>query len=92
MGAAVNRLEKQERIIDADIYVSGHTHTQVCFPKNIFVPNDQGGYSRRKRLFVCSGSFLAYEDYAATAGFPPAHIGAPRIFLGGERWDVHGSV
>ena len=92
MGAAVNRLEKQERIIDADVYVSGHTHSQVAFPKNIFVPNGNGGFKRKKRLFVCSGSFLAYEDYAATAGFPPAHIGAPRIYLGGEHHDMHASV
>jgi hypothetical protein len=92
MGAAVNRLERQERIIDADIYVSGHTHTQVAFPKNIFVPNGRGGFSRRKRLFVCSGSFLAYEDYAAAAGLPPAHIGAPRIYMSGSRHDMHASV
>lgn len=91
-GAAVNRLEKQERIIDADIYVSGHTHTQVAFPKNVFVPNGRGGFRRKKRLFVCSGSFLLYEDYAADAGYAPAHIGAPRIYLDGRRHDIHASV
>jgi len=48
MGAAVNRLQKQEQIIDADIYVSGHTHTQVAFPKNRFVPDGRGGFCRRK--------------------------------------------
>jgi len=92
MGAAVNALEKQERIVDADIYVSGHIHTQVCFPKNVFVANDSGGFSRKKRLFVCSGSFLCWEDYAAAAGYAPAHIGAPRIFMDGRRHDTHGSV
>lgn len=92
MGAAVNRLEKQERIIEADLYVSGHTHTQVAFPKNIFGPDGRGGYARRKRLFVCSGSFLRYEDYAAEAGYPPAHIGAPRINLDGSVFDMHASV
>lgn len=91
MGAAVNRLEKQERIIDADVYVSGHTHTQVAFPKNTFV-RDGDLVLRKKRLFVCSGSFLGYEDYSAVAGYPPAHIGAPRIFLDGRRHDMHASV
>lgn len=91
-GAAVNNLAKQEAIIDADLYVSGHTHTQVAFPKNVFVPNGQGGFRRKKRLFVCSGSFLSYEDYAAEAGYAPAHIGAPRIYLSGERHDLHASV
>lgn len=92
MGAAVNRLERQERIIDADCYVSGHTHTQVCFPKNVFVPQSDGTYRRKKRLFVCSGSFLLYEPYAARAGYAPAHIGAPRIFFDGRRHDLHASV
>lgn len=91
MGAAVNRLEKQERIIDADIYISGHTHTQVAFPKETFF-RDGDRTVRRKRMFVSSGSFLGYEDYAKVAGYPPAHIGAPRVFLDGRRHDVHASV
>lgn len=91
VGAQVNRLEKQAGIIDADIYVSGHTHTQVAFPRDVFVMEGDKPV-RKKRLFVCSGSFLSYEDYAATAGLPPAHIGAPRIYLDGERKDAHASV
>lgn len=92
LGASVNNLQDQENIIDADIYVSGHTHTQVAFPKDIFVKGDDGEYERKKRLFVCSASFLAYEEYAANAGYVPAHIGAPRIFLDGQRHDMHASV
>lgn len=91
MGAAVNRLEKQERIIDADVYVSGHTHTQVAFPKNTFIVEGDN-VVRKKRMFICSGSFVGYEDYAKVAGFPPAHIGAPRIFFDGRRHDIHASV
>ena len=91
MGAAVNRLEKQERIVDADVYISGHTHTQVAFPKETFVRVGDR-MVRRKRMFVSSGSFLGYEDYAKIAGYPPAHIGAPRIFLDGRKHDVHASV
>lgn len=91
MGAAVNRLEKQERVIDADVYITGHTHTQVAFPKNTFVRTGDT-IVRKKRLFVSSGSFLSYEDYAAVAGYPPAHIGAPRIFMDGRRHDLHASV
>lgn len=91
MGAAVNRLEKQERIVDADVYISGHTHTQVAFPKETFTRVGDR-MVRRKRMFVSSGSFLGYEDYAKIAGYPPAHIGAPRVFLDGRKHDVHASV
>jgi hypothetical protein len=92
IGGAINNLQDQENIIDADLYVSGHTHTQVAFPKDIFVPGDDGDFTRKKRLFVCSASFLAYETYAAAAGYPPAHIGAPRVFLDGRKHDMHASV
>jgi hypothetical protein len=92
IGSAINNLQDQENVIDADIYVSGHTHTQVAFPKDLFVKGPDGKYVRKKRLFVCSASFLAYEEYAANAGYPPAHIGAPRIFLDGRRHDMHASV
>lgn len=91
-GGQVNTLASQDEIIDADVYVSGHTHTQVAFIKDHFVKGEDGEFARKKRLFVCSGSFLSYEDYAAQAGFPPAHIGAPRIFLDGRKHDQHGSV
>lgn len=91
VGAQVNNLEKQARIIDADIYVSGHTHTQLSFVLDHFHLVD-GVVHRKKRLFVCSGSFVGYEDYAAQAGYIPAHIGAPRIYLDGKRKDAHASV
>ena len=90
VGAQVNNLEKQQGIIDADIYVSGHTHTQVAFVLDHFRPRET--VERRKRLFVCSGSFVGYEAYAARAGYKPAHIGAPRIFMDGRKWDCHASV
>lgn len=91
MGAQVNNLEKQERIIAADVYVSGHTHTQVAFVKDIFVPGAER-IDRAKRLFVCGGSFVAYEEYAAKQGYSPAHIGAPRVYLSGRTKDAHASV
>lgn len=93
MGAQVNRLADQDSIIDADVYVSGHTHSQAAFVKDVFVPvAHQARFTRKKRLYVCSGSFMGYEDYAAQAGYPPAHIGAPRIRLDGRYKDAHASV
>lgn len=91
IGTQVNNLEKQAKIIDADIYVSGHTHTQLSFVLDHFY-EDEGVIRRKKRLFVCSGSFVGYEDYAAQAGYVPAHIGAPRIYLDGKVKDAHASV
>jgi predicted phosphodiesterase len=92
IGGAINNLQDQENVIQADVYVSGHTHTQVAFVKDIFTPDDDDGFQRSKRLFVCSASFVGYEEYAAKAGYVPAHIGAPRLYLDGRRHDTHASV
>lgn len=108
MGSQVNQLERAARIIQADVFLTGHTHTQAAFPKDLFrrggsnptrVAINPRAYrrpaervERHKQLFVSSGSFLAYEEYAAQRGFPPAHIGAPRLYLDGRRKDAHASV
>lgn len=108
VGAQANQLERAARIIEADIYVTGHTHSQLAFPRDVFrwVPAEGERQTlnsrafqisgdrveRNKMMFVSSGSFLAYEPYAAERGYPPAHIGAPRIFMDGRTKDIHASV
>ena len=93
VGARANRLLRQADAIAADVYVSGHTHSQLCFPADVFEVNHAlGKVQRRRRLFISSGSFLNYEGYAAKAGYPPQKIGAPRIRLDGTRKDAHASI
>lgn len=91
VGARANRLEKSANTLIADVYVSGHTHAQLIFPRDVFVV-DNYQVSRRRQLFVSSGSFLGYEDYAAKMGYTAQKIGAPRIRLNGERHDAHCSI
>ena len=93
IGARANRLKRLAMTVRADVYVSGHTHSQLVFPDEYFdIDVDAQAVVRRKQMFVSSGSFLSYEDYASTAGFNPTHIGAPRIRLNGHTHDVHVSV
>jgi hypothetical protein len=91
IGARANRLAQQARTLVADVYVSGHTHSQLVFPQELFVIQDRK-VKRMRQLFISSGSFLNYELYAAEAGLPPTKIGAPRIRLDGSRHDAHVSV
>lgn len=90
-GSKANAMEDSARIVVADVYVTGHTHTQMTFPEEIFV-REGGRYVRRRQYFVASGSFLRYEDYAAERGMPPTKIGAPRIRLEGSRVDAHVTI
>lgn len=93
VGARASRLQKQAHTIRADIYVSGHTHSQLVFPQDVFAYNaKENKIVRERQLFISSGSFLNYEGYAAKSGYPPTKIGAPRIRLDGERHDPHVSI
>lgn len=93
VGARANRLAKQAQTLIADVYVSGHTHSQLVFPQEVFYVDPEELEVRRKtQYFVSSGSFLQYEGYAAVSSFAPTKIGAPRIRLDGRRHDVHVSV
>ncbi len=91
MGQALAQLPKSGFVIQADIYVTGHTHRQAVTADDYFERRGDR-VVRHKRYFLSSGSFIGYERYAAERGYPPSRIGAPRIRLDGERWDVHISV
>ena len=89
-GQNVGALSKATQVIRADIYVTGHTHRQAVTLDDRFVRH--GAMTREKFYCVSSGSFLGYQRYAAERGYPPSHMGAPRIFLDGRRRDFHISI
>lgn len=90
-GQSLAQLAKSGSVIRADVYVTGHTHKQAVTIEDIFVRKGNA-VGRHKRYFVSSGSFLGYETYAAARGYPPSHLGGPRIRLDGKRWDTHVSL
>lgn len=94
-GAQATSMERESQVVIADVYVRGHTHRQQVLRGAVFqVDYGEGGPSvyRRRQLYVTSGSFLSFEEYAARMGLPPADIGCPRIRLDGRRKDAHASI
>jgi predicted phosphodiesterase len=92
-GQSLAGLEKGANVVDADLYITGHTHKVGVTANDVFVlSDDKQRLERRHRYFTSSGSFLALERYAAQRGYAPTRLGAPRIFLDGERRDVRVSV
>jgi predicted phosphodiesterase len=92
-GQSLAGLEKGANVVDADLYITGHTHKVGVTANDIFVLTDDGSrLERRHRYFTSSGSFLALERYAAQRGYSPTRLGAPRIFLDGTKRDVRISV
>lgn len=93
VGARANRLQKLSNVIDCDFYVSAHTHSELVFPQDKFVVNLPLGIVQRKRqMFISSGSFINYEEYASKAGYAPQKLGAPRVRLDGTKHDIHSSI
>lgn len=77
----------------ADVILTGHTHKMQTTADEFFDYDPAlNRVVRHRRYYASSGSFLAYEQYAAVRGYGPTRIGAPRIWLDGERRGVHVSI
>jgi UDP-2,3-diacylglucosamine pyrophosphatase LpxH len=91
-GQSLAQLSKSMTVVpNADVYVTGHTHRQAVTADDVFV-REGSSMTRKHRYYVSSGSFLGYENYAAQRGYAPTRVGAPRVFLNGERHEVHVSI
>ena len=86
-GGAMNRLVKQASTVIADIYLMGHVHQRQASSKQIYVPDGRNNkIDLMQQYFVVTGSALSYENsYAEMAGFAPANVGFPKIFLSVNR-------
>lgn len=95
-GSVANALRNSAAVLpEADVVVAGHTHKQVVAVEDRFRMNHDevpATTERFKQYHVSSGSFVGYARYAAERGWAPTHVGAPRIFLDGERHDIHVSI
>jgi hypothetical protein len=90
-GQSLVQLSKGAMVASADVYVTGHVHNIAARADEYFV-REGDKVVRKRRYYVSSGSFLGYERYAAERGYVPTRLGAPRIFLDGERHDIHVSI
>jgi len=86
-GGAMNRLHKQASTVMADIYLMGHVHQRQASSKQIFIPDSRNNkIDLVQQYFVVTGSALTYENsYAEMAGFSPANVGFPKIYLSVSR-------
>lgn len=83
-GAKMNRLEDMMMIVDADIYIHGHTHLPAVMRKSFF----RCDYRNRKitevdKLFVNTNAFLKYGGYGESKGYTPMSTRYPKIILDG---------
>jgi len=93
-GAKLNTLESLSNIVvNADIYISSHTHKLMTTPDLIYYIDDKNNkVIEKKRYYVNSGSYQVYGGYAQFKGYRPVKLGTARIRLDGKRKDVHISI
>lgn len=90
VGSRANNLDDMSNIIDVDIYINFHTHSEIAFNYDYFrIDERHNSLQVVKKSYVKGGSFLNWGGYAERKGYKPGHIGAPRIRLNGLRKDCH---
>lgn len=89
-GGKVNRLADLASIVDADIYIHGHTHLPVVFKNSFYrVSSTNSSVALVDKLFVNTSAWLNYGGYGDKAGFKPASKASPVIYLDGLKHEMY---
>lgn len=88
-GGKINRLADLAQIVDADVYITGHTHLPATFRKGYFRTNaGNSSVSYVSKVFVNTAAALDYGGYGDIAGFAPAAKENPVIYLDGTKHSI----
>jgi predicted phosphodiesterase len=88
-GGKINRLADLAAIVDADIYVMGHTHLPVIMKEAYFrVSGSNSSVACVDKLFVNTAASLDYGGYGDAMGFKPASKQSPVIYLSGTHREM----
>lgn len=85
-GGKINRLADLACIVDADIYIMGHTHLPAILRNTFYrVSGSNSSVAPVEKLFVNTAAALDYGGYGDAQGFKPASKITPSIFLSGRK-------
>lgn len=86
IGGKMNGLQRRGQIVNADIVVTGHTHSPASFRDSFYSINyGNNSVCLHEQLFVNASSTLNYEEYAELYGMKPSSIVSPVIVLDGRK-------
>jgi predicted phosphodiesterase len=86
-GAKVNESRRLMAYVDADIYLTGHSHSKFIVPNTRLGVNPSWTKVVAQTAYVChTGSYLRtlqqdHVGYAERAGYPPTTLGGVRFVL-----------
>lgn len=88
-GGKINRLADLSAIVDADVYVMGHTHLPVVMKESYFrVSGSNSSVALVDKLFVNTAASLDYGGYGDAQGYKPASKKSPVIYLNGLKREM----
>lgn len=83
-GGKIQRLVDYSAIVDADIYICGHTHLPASLKVGFARPSAaNSSITYCTKLFVNTASKLTYGGYGDVGGFKPPCTDTPRIVVSG---------
>lgn len=92
-GGKINRLADLASIVDADLYIMGHTHFPAVFRESFFrVSSSNSSVTEVDKLFVNTAASLTYGGYGDKAGFKPSSRTSPVIYLDGLKHGMWAKV
>ena len=92
-GGKIQRLIDLSNIVDADVYVCGHTHAPASMKTAFARPNPgNSAITYCTKLFVNSAAKLDYGGYGDIGGFRPNSKDTPRVLLSGTQKDMRAVV
>ena len=92
-GGKIQRLVDLSTIVDADVYICGHTHLPATLKDGFARPcvaNSSVAYCTR--LYVNTSAKLNYGGYGDTQGFKVPCTDTPIIWLSGERKEMRATI
>jgi predicted phosphodiesterase len=92
--AVMTSLKKQAKVVQADLYLSGHTHAKKAEYDPYYWINDLTGVlEKRTTWYVVCGSFVEYwGGYPEMKVLAPTETGATRIVLHADRWLIEPDI
>lgn len=93
IGGKANGLQRRGQIVDADIVVTGHTHSPLSFRDCFYKIDYQNScVVKKEQLFVNASATLDYEGYAELFGMRPSSTVSPVIVLNGKKKDMFATM
>lgn len=88
VGGKLAKVVDLQEVIDADIYLSGHSHDLSSHRGSKISISNSGILRVKEQMYVNCGSFQSYSGYAVSKNLPPAPAGCAVLSLHYSKFNI----